>query len=74
MTNGGWEGRAEHIVRVFGETVGRQHIEDLKSITAHQGHIVVRVAAGGDSYRIIVLDDGDEALRVRSLHGPYPSR
>lgn len=74
MTNGRWEGRAEHIVRVFGETVGSQHIEDLKSITADQGHIVVRVAAGGDSYRIIVLDDTDEARRIRSLHGPYPSR
>ena len=75
MTNGGWEGRAEHIVRVFGEPAGRQHIEDLKAvIAAHQGHIVVRVAPGGDSYAVIVLTDADESLRVRSLHGPYESR
>lgn len=75
MTNGGWEGRAEHIVRVFGEEVGRQHIEDLKTaITAHQGHLVVRVAPGGGSYEVIVLTDADESMRVRSVHGPYASR
>lgn len=75
MTNAGWEGRAEHIVRVFGEAAGRQHVEDLKAmITAAQGHIVVRVAPGGDSYAVIVLTDADESLRVRSLHGPYVSR
>jgi beta-lactamase superfamily II metal-dependent hydrolase len=75
MTNGGWEGRAEHIVRVFGEPAGRRHVEDLKTaIAAHQGHIVVRVAPGGRSYAVIVLTDADESLRVRSVHGPYASR
>jgi beta-lactamase superfamily II metal-dependent hydrolase len=75
MTNGGWEGRAEHIVRVFGEAAGRRHIEDLKTaIAAHQGHVIVRVAPGGGSYSVIVLTDADESLRVRSVHGPYASR
>jgi beta-lactamase superfamily II metal-dependent hydrolase len=75
MTNGGWEGRAEHIVRVFGETAGRRHIEDLKTaIAAHQGHVIVRVAPGGRSYDVIVLTDADESRRIVSVHGPYTSR
>lgn len=73
MTNGGWDGRAEHIVRVFGPEAGRKHLEDLKTVT-QQGHIVVRVAPGGESYDVIVLTDADESLRVRSVHGPYRSR
>jgi hypothetical protein len=73
MTNGGWEGRAEHIVRVFGEEAGRKHIEDLKSVV-QQGHIIVRVAPGGGSYHVIMLTDADESMRVRSVHGPYRSR
>jgi hypothetical protein len=74
MTNGGWAGREEHIVRVFGEAAGRQHIEDLKTVTAQQGHVVVRVAPAGGSYHVIVLTDADESMRVRSVHGPYTSR
>lgn len=75
MTNGGWDGRAEHIVRLFGETVGRKHVENLKTaVAAQQGHVVVRVAAGGGAYQVIVLTDADESRRVKSVHGPYVSR
>lgn len=73
-TNGMWEGRVEHIVRVFGDDVGRRHVDALKGLAADQGHIVVRVAPGGASYRVLVLDDSDESQRVRSVHGPYTSR
>lgn len=73
MTNGNWEGRNEHIVRVFGEAAGRRHIEDLKSVV-QQGHIVVRVAPGGAAYEVMVVTDADESMRVRSVHGPYASR
>ena len=38
------------------------------------GHILVRVAPGGGSYRIVVLDDSDEAMRVKAVAGPYPAR
>jgi hypothetical protein len=74
MTNGGWEGRAEHILRVFGEEVGRRHLEDLKTVVANQGHLIVRVAPGGSTYHVIVLTDADESMHVRSVHGPYASR
>jgi LmbE family N-acetylglucosaminyl deacetylase len=36
-----------------------------------EGHIVVRVDAGGATYRVIILDDRDSAHRVIAVHGPY---
>jgi beta-lactamase superfamily II metal-dependent hydrolase len=37
------------------------------------GHIVVRVAPGGESYRVIILNDENEVNEVKSIHGPYTS-
>ena len=39
-----------------------------------QGHVVVRVAPGGDAYRVFMLEDRDESMTVTSVHGPYLSR
>ena len=38
------------------------------------GHIVVRVAPGGDSYQVIVLDDSTTERLVKSIHGTYESK
>ncbi|MBN1580273.1 MAG: hypothetical protein JXA89_06190 [Anaerolineae bacterium] len=38
------------------------------------GHILVRVEPGGARYRVIILDDADEASRVKAVYGPYESR
>jgi hypothetical protein len=46
-------------------------VEKAKST---QGHIVIRVAPGGASYRIFVLEDDDEDMRVKAIFGPYASR
>jgi beta-lactamase superfamily II metal-dependent hydrolase len=73
-TNGMWKDRTTDLIRVFGEELGRRHAEMLKKHTIAQGHIVVRVAPGGDSYMIFMLDDSDESQHVRSVHGPYESR
>ena len=35
---------------------------------APAGHVVVRVAPGGASYRIFVLDDTDESMRVKAVY------
>jgi hypothetical protein len=35
------------------------------------GHVVVRVAPRGESYRVIVLDDSTETYEILSSHGPY---
>jgi len=33
----------------------------------------VRVAPGGASYRVFVVDDTNESGAVKSVHGPYAS-
>lgn len=43
-------------------------------ITGSNGHIVVRVAPGGASYYVYVLDDNDMIYRIKSIHGPYTSK
>jgi beta-lactamase superfamily II metal-dependent hydrolase len=39
-----------------------------------QGHVVVRVDPGGAAYRVYMLDDSDERMRVKTVSGPYRSR
>jgi beta-lactamase superfamily II metal-dependent hydrolase len=48
--------------------VAGSRIEEMKS---GQGHIVIRVAKGGGSFRIFILDDSEESFRIKSVHGPY---
>jgi hypothetical protein len=42
-------------------------------VKADHGHIVVRVAPGGDTYRVFVLDETSPSRAVLSEHGPYIS-
>lgn len=51
---------------VIGELVDRAY-------TSQHGHVLVRVEPGGDRYWVIVLDDTDEAVPVKSVHGPFES-
>lgn len=44
-----------------------------QQVASNHGHVVVRVAPGGASYRIFVLDNRTESRDVVSIHGPYPS-
>ena len=46
----------------------------LENLKSDHGHIVIRVAPGGASYRVIVVDDSTESYRILSVHGPYESR
>jgi beta-lactamase superfamily II metal-dependent hydrolase len=46
----------------------------LNKLKSAQGHIVVRVDPGGETFRVIILDDSTESYRVKSVHGPYSSR
>jgi hypothetical protein len=36
-----------------------------------EGHVVVRVAPGGGSYRVFVLEDRDAGRRIVGVYGPY---
>lgn len=44
---------------------------DFKS---SNGHVVVRVAEGGESYRVFILSNADESGRITSSFGPYTSQ
>ena len=46
----------------------------LDRLLSARGHIVIRVDKGGATYRAIIVDDADEAMRVTAVHGPYTSR
>ncbi|CAL1518985.1 hypothetical protein [Chitinophaga sp. MM2321] len=45
-----------------------------KVCKATYGHIVVRVAPGGKTYKVVVLDPDDAQYKVKSVFGPYESR
>lgn len=46
----------------------------LDRLLSARGHIVIRVEPGGGTYRALILDDTDESMRVRAVHGPFHSR
>jgi hypothetical protein len=52
----------------------KQVVVGLDNLASEHGHVVVRVAPGGATYRIIILDDSAESYRVTAVHGPYDSR
>jgi hypothetical protein len=35
------------------------------------GHVVVRVAPGGETFKIVVTDNSDDSDRVKLVSGPY---
>ena len=74
ITNSGWEGRREHMVKLFGETETVWLLQQLDRTAARQGHVLIRVEDGGARFRVIVLDDSKADGGVLSVHGPYPSR
>ncbi len=47
---------------------------NLDKARSRQGHVVIRVDAGGDTYRVFALDDTDEAQRVSAAFGPYKAK
>ncbi len=42
-------------------------------VASDAGHVVVRVAPGGASYFVFILEDADESGAVKAVHGPYAS-
>jgi hypothetical protein len=48
--------------------VNHQFIGQVKSL---EGHVIVRVAPGGETFRVIVTDNGDDADRVKMVAGPF---
>jgi len=46
----------------------------LSRLAATRGHIVLRVAAGGESFRVLIVDDTSESHKVTHAFGPFPCR
>ncbi len=73
---GAWDGNATHDVFATdilpaNELTNRRFTPLLKS---RRGHIVVRVAPGGATYRVFVVDSSREDGNVVAAFGPYTSR
>jgi beta-lactamase superfamily II metal-dependent hydrolase len=45
----------------------------VRQMSASDGHVVVRVAADGASYRVVVTSNHDEADTVTGVFGPFPA-
>lgn len=45
-----------------------------RSYKSTEGHILVRVQPGGDTYQVIILDDNTEAYLVKAVFGPYEAK
>ena len=41
------------------------------AIKGYNGHVVVRVNKGGDSYNVYTLSDSDQSMTVQTINGPY---
>ena len=52
----------------------RETIKGLENLASDRGHIVLRVARGGKSFRVVIVDDSSESYRVTRVFGPYRSR
>jgi len=48
--------------------------ESLSKLKSTEGHVLVRVEAGGKKFNVIIIDHNDESFRVKQVFGPYTSR
>lgn len=46
----------------------------LDQLASDNGHIVVRVSPNGETFHVFVIDNSNEDMIVKSIHGPYTSR
>jgi len=46
----------------------------LDELESDNGHIVVRVSQNGEKFEVFVIDNTNEDMIVKSIHGPYFSR
>ena len=48
-------------------------IPGIDKLASRAGHIVLRVASGGESFRVVIVDDSAESWHVTKVFGPYPT-
>ena len=68
--------RRDHMMCSRRGLVEAAHLADARlsdKMLSQHGHVVIRVAPGGDRYEVFVLDDTREDGAVVSRWGPYVS-
>ncbi|UBM58541.1 hypothetical protein LAG90_17195 [Marinilongibacter aquaticus] len=43
----------------------------LDRLKSDSGHVVIRVMPGGQKFWVYILDDRDEKMTIKAIHGPY---
>lgn len=49
-------------------------ISGLENLTSSEGHVLIRVAPGGDTFHVIIISNADESMEVKAVHGPYQAK
>ncbi len=52
----------------------RQVVVGLDKFASARGHILIRVPPGGETFKVVILDDSAESYKVTAVHGPYECR
>jgi len=47
--------------------------DNIALLKCTQGHVVIRVEPGGETYQVYVLNDSDERYNIKKIYGPYAS-
>jgi len=68
-----WPGERDIFVTNVGPATAQTSYNILDDARSSQGHVVIRVASGGESYSVLVIDDSDERMRIKAVFGPYRS-
>lgn len=68
-----WPGPRDIFVTNVSPATAATSYDIEKIARSTQGHVVIRVEPGGASYRVFVLDDSSEEMRVKAVFGPYAS-
>lgn len=69
-----WLGERDIFVTNVSAATARTTYDVERTARSTQGHVVIRVADGGASFRVFVLHDSDEDMRVKAVFGPYASQ
>ena len=48
--------------------------KNIDKISGYGGHVVIKVLAGGDEYKVYLLSAKDESLSIKSEFGPFTSK
>ena len=68
------EGGCNIFCTSVGESLLTKFTSDYAKCAATSGHIVIRVAPGGDEYSVYTLDDKDSKYRITKIDGPFKSK